>query len=358
MASNRKLEQTEEIVYTIIWVLVFLVPVISVVQQANAGLIPSFMWSLVFPTWRDFLPYFILFFVYDELLSRFLANRRRTVFLVSVVVSVALFYVWIWALKTRHYADETMLGDAVMPASESLGEFLLEAPKLINVFIALVMLVINTAMKLYIKGLNDEATMRELEREKLERELTYLKYQISPHFFMNTLNNIHALMDLDTHEAQASLLRLSKMMRYVLYDSNHHIVSLDKEVEFLVNYIELMRLRYNDSVLISTHFPTPVPDVHIPPMLLVSYIENAFKHGIRYNEASFLNVSLQVKEGRVEFHCINSTHPKPTLNHEQGRGIGLTNTEKRLKLLFGEQYSCTIKKQNNIFDLLLKFPMQ
>ena len=121
--------------------------------------------------------------------------------------------------------------------------------------------------------------MRLLEKENLNQQLEYLKYQINPHFFMNTLNNIHALVDIDPEKAKTTIVELSKMMRYLLYEGNNSLIPLHREVEFLRNYITLMKLRYTDKVKIDTDIPVSLPDRRLPPLLLITFVENAFKHG-------------------------------------------------------------------------------
>ena len=130
-----------------------------------------------------------------------------------------------------------------------------------------------------------------VENERLKNENLTTRYnmlvgQINPHFFMNTLNNIHALIDIDTEYAKSAVIELSKMMRYVLYESGSETISLKKDIQFIENYIELMRIRYDSSIDICLDYPATIPNkVAIPPLLLIVFVENAFKHGVSYNHA-------------------------------------------------------------------------
>lgn len=133
---------------------------------------------------------------------------------------------------------------------------LFRGPFLGRMLIALLMFSFNIAVKLFFKSVRDQEAMKELEHNNLQTELDYLKYQINPHFFMNTLNNIHALVDIDTEKAKQTIVELSRLMRYVLYESNNRLISLSKELQFLNHYIELMRIRYTDKVRIDVSFPT------------------------------------------------------------------------------------------------------
>lgn len=145
---------------------------------------------------------------------------------------------------------------------------LLCAPLSYSFHHCLLMVGFNIAIKLFFKSFRDEEMLKELEHQRLQSELEYLKYQINPHFFMNTLNNIHALVDIDTGKAKSTIVELSKLMRYVLYEASNKTILLSREVQFLKNYIALMSLRYTNKVSIQMDFPVEVPEVQIPPLLL------------------------------------------------------------------------------------------
>ena len=172
---------------------------------------------------------------------------------------------------------------------------------------------------------------------------------------MNTLNNIHALIDIDKEKAQKTVLELSKIMRYVLYDASQPSVPLEKEIHFLSNYIELMRIRYTEQVDISISLPGEIPNTQIPPILFISFLENAFKHGISYKNESFIHLSMEIKE--TELHCliVNSHfHAKKT-----GKtGIGQENARKRLRLLYNTNYTLHIENNNDQYRVLLIIPIQ
>jgi LytS/YehU family sensor histidine kinase len=166
---------------------------------------------------------------------------------------------------------------------------------------------------------------------------------------MNTLNNIHALVDIDTGKAKSTIVELSKLMRYVLYEASNKTILLLREVQFLENYVTLMSLRYPEKVSIE------VPEVQIPPLLFISFVENAFKHGVSYRKESFVHVVMQLEEGnRLAFRCTNSTG---TSSDEQHHGIGLENIRKRLRLLFGNDYTLSITEEDDKFDVLLIIPL-
>ena len=204
----------------------------------------------------------------------------------------------------------------------------------------------NSMIKLYYRTLETEQRMTALEKQSIETEMQYLKYQINPHFLMNTLNNIHAMIDFDSELAKQSVMELSKMLRHVLYDSSGSHTTLDKEVEFLHNYIELMRIRYIDDVQISIETPdlNTCRKVNMPPLLLIVLVENAFKHGISYNKESHIDINIAVENDTLTCVVANSRHSARTTEHS---GIGINNITKRLDLLFGKNYTLTTERSND-----------
>jgi two-component system, LytTR family, sensor kinase len=203
------------------------------------------------------------------------------------------------------------------------------------------------------KMLQNEKKRKEAEKEKLNSELAFLKNQISPHFFFNTLNNIYSLVQINTVDASKSLLQLSKLMRYLIYDSEKENTKLSQELEFITNYINLMKLRISPKVRISATFPVSYPDVVFPPLLFVPFIENAFKHGVSYQEASFIDIRMEIENNEIIFSCSNSIGFKTNNDESSDPGIGLENVKKRLALLFPEKHVLTIDKTTNTFNVLL-----
>jgi two-component system, LytTR family, sensor kinase len=199
-----------------------------------------------------------------------------------------------------------------------------------------------------------EKKQKELEKEKLNSELAFLKNQISPHFFFNTLNNIYSLIGINTDDSQKAVLTLSKMMRYLLYDSEKGETKLSNEIEFMNNYIDLMKLRMSDKIKLSVSFPETYEDVSLPPLLFISLIENAFKHGISYREKSFIDIALEAASDEITFHCSNSIVKPIDDSPNNNSGIGLENLRKRLNLLFPGRHVIQIDNKESIFRVLVK----
>jgi two-component system LytT family sensor kinase len=202
-----------------------------------------------------------------------------------------------------------------------------------------------------------ENLQKETEKAKLNSELAFLKSQISPHFFFNTLNNIYSLISINTEDSQKAVLKLSKLMRYLLYDSEKGKTMLSNEIEFMTNYIDLMKLRMSDKVKLEISFPENYTDRNIPPLLFVPFIENAFKHGISYRGPSYININMEIDERSIKFRCVNSMHAAKKEPSKEHKGIGLENVSKRLQLLFPGTHDLRIKQSELEFEiyLILKF---
>ncbi len=183
-----------------------------------------------------------------------------------------------------------------------------------------------------------ETERREAVKNRMEAELKNLRNQLNPHFLLNTLNNIYALIAFDAEKAQQAVQELSKLLRYVLYDNQQVFVPLVKEADFMRNYIELMRIRVSSQVEISTQFDIrPNSQTLIAPLIFISLIENAFKHGISPVEKSFIDVNLSETDSEITCRIRNSNHPKSATD-KSGSGIGLEQVSKRLELAYPGKY--------------------
>ncbi|HUI32478.1 MAG TPA: histidine kinase [Dysgonamonadaceae bacterium] len=208
---------------------------------------------------------------------------------------------------------------------------------------------LSVAIKMSARWAMVESERKELEKAKTEAELKNLKSQINPHFLLNTLNNIYALIEFNPPKAQTAVEELSKLLRHLLYDNNETFVPLMSEVEFIKNYIELMRIRLSKNITLTTTLEiSPNSATQIAPLIYISLIENAFKHGVSGNKNSFIDIQLKENpNGIVEFICKNSYFPKSDTD-KSGSGIGLNQVKRRLELLYPDRHTWNQKiEQNN-----------
>lgn len=193
-----------------------------------------------------------------------------------------------------------------------------------------------------------ENTRRTMETEQLKSTLSHLQYQIQPHFFFNSLNNIYSLIEISPEKAKESVHGLSKLMRYLLYEAKVEQVVLADEIAFLNNYIQLMRLRLTGKVTVQTEFPTQIPNLRVAPLLFIPLVENAFKHGVSAHQPSFISIKMQVQNRQLLFTVTNTNFPK-TEQDKGGSGIGLENLKQRLELLYPGKYELIQKVENDVF---------
>lgn len=206
---------------------------------------------------------------------------------------------------------------------------------------------ISTSIASVQKWQSEEELRLEQKQQQINSELTYLKAQINPHFFFNTLNNIYSLTNIDVEKAKTALLKLSRMMRYVLYETEKTHTLLSKEIDFIKDFIELMRLRLSSKVNLKIEIPEKFEEASIAPMLILPFIENCFKHGISSQQESKITVLLKVDQKKLILTTKNSVF-KSNENTPEGNasGIGLQNTKRRLDLLYGNNYELVIEDEN------------
>ncbi|WP_326984139.1 histidine kinase [Chryseobacterium sp. MYb264] len=203
-----------------------------------------------------------------------------------------------------------------------------------------------------------EEMKREADNIKLKSELQHLKYQLQPHFFFNALNNIYSLIDFAPDKAKHSIHSLSKLMRHLLYKTDVEKITLSEEIDFLNKYIELMTLRLNDNTKVYTSFPPKIPNVEIAPLLFISVVENAFKHGVSATQHSDISFKMEINEDEeILFMASNSNFPK-TDTDKSGSGIGVENLKKRLNLLYPEKYEFHSHLNNGMYIAEMKLKIK
>ncbi len=196
---------------------------------------------------------------------------------------------------------------------------------------------VGTALVLAQRWQHNEQARRDAEAARTEAELKTLRNQINPHFLLNTLNNIYALTAFDAPKAQQAIQELAKLLRHLLYDNDQPSVPIADEIAFLQNYINLMKIRLPQSVSVVTNFAVADSQQRIAPMIFISLIENAFKHGVSPTETSFINISIEATQQHIVCDIQNSYHPKSASDHS-GHGIGLQQVQQRLELSYPNQY--------------------
>lgn len=306
---------------------------------------------------------------YLLLVPRFFFKSRKHRYYISVILFLTLFYfvsdianglVFKYVPRRIETIEEiTRTEDRRIPGPPRPGGFFGRPPfrqmHFLNYsFTSAFLIFFSIGLRVLERHSQTEKLQKELEREKLNSELAFLKNQISPHFFFNTLNNIYSLISLNAEDSKEAILKLSKLMRYLLYESEQGNTNLSSEINFMNNYIDLMRLRMSEKISLSVSFPEEYEDYSIPPLLFIPFIENAFKHGISYREKSFIKINMQVDSDSITFVCTNSLQKAKEDSQSGHSGIGLENVSKRLKLLFPGRHELKISKSDSDFDVMLQ----
>lgn len=212
-----------------------------------------------------------------------------------------------------------------------------------------------TAYRMFQDKVIEENKNKEREAENLKSELSFLRSQISPHFMFNVINNIVALARKKSDLVEPSLIRLSSLLRYFLYESNGEKVTLEKEVEYLESYISLQQQRFGKNVLINLHTEGVNNNYDIEQMLLIPFVENAFKHGNLHKAST--DIKLSVKDRVLHFSVSNPYSEKPDEIKDETSGIGLANVQRRLNLLYGKRHSLFIEKKDGRFIVSLELKL-
>ncbi len=213
-----------------------------------------------------------------------------------------------------------------------------------------------TSVKLSLDWIQNQQLMKDREKHYLETELNFLKSQIQPHFFFNTLNNLYSLTLKKSDQAPDVVLKLSALMSYMLYESNAPKVPLSKEISYLQNYLDLEKLRFGQRLDISFDMEGPIEEVIIPPMILILFIENSFKHGVKNNVHKIrIEIDLKVAGDSLFFKVKNPLGER--ILQGTTTGIGLKNAARRLELLYGNQYQLDCSQSEHDFVASLKIPV-
>jgi LytS/YehU family sensor histidine kinase len=344
------------VLHTLAWLLLIILPQL---------IINRYWGSTNHVAWGFYLGatmYGIIFYVnYLWLVPRFYFKQKKIIYFFSAAVVIAVLYFFFIMINEQYFhnaerekqiaeAFEKLMKDKVIPKPPM---------KQLQLYYFLLISVIVTGFSIGLRVIEQhtasEKRQKELEKEKLNSELAFLKNQVSPHFFFNTLNNIYSLIEINTKDAQEAVLKLSKLMRYLLYESEHGKTSLGKEISFMTHYIDLMKLRLSQKVELKIDLPQTEINLEIPPLLFIPFIENAFKHGISYREKSFIHISLNIENYKIHFSCINSLgQPVEKNTDENHSGIGLENVKKRLNLLFPDKHTLSIDKSDSAYKVLLE----
>lgn len=375
----------ENVTYIAMWLLLFSTPMLILIIHASSNSNLDIDWWTIMHIEEILAMYFVAFLVHNFLLAPMLLYKQQTWrYVCSILILVVAFIAlqsWIrpimheqqrhrpraeMPMMQRYYKADNFRDDRPRPQFDDRPRPQFKEPRpfigpaeLTNTLALIFLMGMNLGVKLYYKADKDRNRMQQLEKENLKQRLNYLRYQISPHFFMNTLNNIHALVDIDPEKAKKSIVELSKLMRHILYDGDSNISPLSDEVQFLQNYIALMKMRFTGMVKVNTDFPAMTSQKGIAPLILAIFAENAFKHGVSYKSPSNIDMTLRCHNNEfILFTCKNSKRKDGAKEKDLDGGIGLRNVKNRLELIYGDRYHIDIKDTEDNYKVRLLLPLE
>jgi len=335
-------KKTKFIFHVMVWMVLFCLPYILSSGQQQI-VIKVFAHS-----WIPLIMYIILFYLnYFGLIDWFLLKKKVLLFILINCLVISIF------LLIRNELN-TLFFDALFNAPLK-GD---DRPTLkLFIYIQIISFVLPIAFAIALKTterwLKTEAERKEAANAKLQSELQHLRYQLQPHFFFNSLNNIYSLVDVAPDQAKSTIHSLSKLMRYLLYETNTELVPLTNEIDFMRKYMELMKLRISDKTKVASSFPIANTSIQIAPLLFISLIENAFKHGVSATKESVISLEMKVQDNHVFFTIENNNFPKEDTD-KSGSGIGLQNLQKRLELLYPNKHKFKTSLKEGIYSISLK----
>ncbi len=283
----------------------------------------------------------IIFFYLNAklLISRLLYRKKYALYIASIVFSFIGYVTALGILRKKFISNEFFSWDKHV---------------FFSTFIFLFILSCSIAYKTIRDKIIADNIAKEKENENLKTELSLLRSQVSPHFMFNVLNNMVALARKQSDQLEPSLIKLSSLMRYMLYETDEEKVPIEKETEYLQSYIDLQQQRYGKKVTINSNIYPPDKNYNIEPMLLIPFVENAFKHGTGLIENAYIDIDLKAKNNILYFSVTNKYNAASHEIKDKASGIGLANVKRRLELLHPSQHELYITKEDNLFSVSLK----
>lgn len=279
-----------------------------------------------------------LFFI-----PRFLNKKRYSVYILAIVVTIIIYAFDKYGVALL-FKEEVLMSKGMNGAKiAQLGfwQFFLS-----TLFTSTFFVLLSILLKFSVDWFLNERIQRDLENQRLTAELAFLKSQINPHFLFNSLNSIYSLAYQHSENTPGAILKLSEIMRYMLYECNDNKVDLARELQYLQNYIALQKIRFGNKAYIDFKIDGEVTDQQIVPLLLIAFIENAFKHGIANDSLSPITMFVNVNQQHLQFYIQNKKH---TNNRDSVGGIGLNNVKRRLDLLYPGKYNLDIRDENDTY---------
>ncbi len=376
MKIEDKISWVERVTIMLFWLVVITMPILFMDEVRQN-------WRAVHVVWSEAIVVGVLFLINRFVLLRYLFfNKRYTGYVLSLglifcATAVAVMHFDVVQHLISMFNDEVPISPFVhdlyndLSAAYDLPPLELHSahrppssrgasavpPDVSVLIMAAIVVALDMGLAVMTKWFIAQQRESQSERAEITAQLSRLQSQVSPHFFMNTLNNIHALVDIDSQRAKQTIIEFSELMDYLLYEcSNHNFVPLQREIEFVQGYTNLMRLRYSERVEITMGCEGVIPSVKIPPLLFLNFIENAFKYGVDNEKSSYIKILFRFSEWSIDMTIQNSNHQHSAKSKRHG--LGIANARRRLELIYGDRYSLTIADREASYYVNLKMPIK
>lgn len=354
----KRIHKNETIVYITLWCVVILICILHISTEH----------SLNNETWlslKDILmickvtgPLFVLFILNNYILIPYLLEHQRVrCYIAGVLMLIGITTLVQYALSPER-REHNHRPKFEHPMEPVMHRHMPPPAPLHGLVYSLLVVGLNLGIWSLSRAVAYRIERSQLIAANVESQLNQLKTQINPHFYMNMLNSIHGLVDLNPPKAKDLIMDMSRLMQYMLYDSARDKISLSKEIKFLYDYIKIIKDRYpKGKVAVTSEFPSPETTmaIMVPPLLFIGFVENAFKHGVDYRFESKIDIKISTDAESVVFECKNIVHSKEDKEKRKG-GIGLENVKKRLALIYEGKSHLEINEQNNIYYVKLTIP--
>jgi two-component system, LytTR family, sensor kinase len=339
------------IIHIAAWACFLMLPIFFYPRPKDSSLVPEQAFSLYFVLSNFF--YIAFYYLNANLLIPRLLLQKKTISYVLLILLLLIFFGTFPRIYQYFFGDIQRFTTSIRPASRTRN---LRPPILYpgSIAIFLLVFIFSTGIKVVSQWLKTERRNKEIEHEKLQTELSFLKAQINPHFLFNTLNNIYSLAADRSEQTAAAVMKLSSIMRYVLNEAKNDFVPLEKEIEFTSHYIQLQKIRITDRTTVDFTIQGDPTGKQISPLLFLPFIENAFKYGVSTRAISPILILLNIEDGSVHLEVKNDKHPGNLLKSANNTGIGINNTRRRLDLIYHNRYSLETASSENHFCVNLK----
>jgi len=332
------------LIHVVAWVIFLSLPYIFRPKPVMDAIVMEHKATFIFLRFLTFNIYLICIFYLHAywMLPRLLLKKRYVGYILLVVV----LFIFFQLIREALFIRPIPLG----PIDQH--EFEIFRPdRMVSMFLFVVIMIISGGIRIIQEWIQAEKRAKQIEAERLAMELSFLRSQINPHFLFNTLNTLYSLTLLKSDHAPEAVMKLSNMMRYITDDSNLERILLTKEVEYISHYVELQKLRLSRNMTVQVNMNGEFQQIEIPPLILIPFVENAFKYGISSHERAAIHITLNVIDDRLSFRVSNRIFLDREL--PQTPGLGIKNTRLRLEKIFQDRFTLDIIDNGKVFIVAL-----